>query len=183
MRYKDAMQFLGCKPGAGKEEIRQAYRKLAKVCHPDAGGSSYDFCRLREAYETAMSYQAGPEPEFFYTESSFGQNQNKPFEFDLVWFLLFGALLAFVSMYLTLLYGSSVVTLIKSFMLTTADKIELYHILAGAGLIYLFLNCPIRTRSAASYLPLLVFLGIGYYLYSTVFSEFIQALTMLFNLF
>lgn len=45
---------LGVAPQATKAEIVNAYKALAKVHHPDAGGSSADFQRLRAAYEEGI---------------------------------------------------------------------------------------------------------------------------------
>lgn len=45
---------LGVSPQATKAEIINAYKALAKVHHPDVGGNSSDFQRLRAAYEEAI---------------------------------------------------------------------------------------------------------------------------------
>jgi hypothetical protein len=37
----EALAILGLKPGAGKEEILEAHRKLISRMHPDKGGSDY----------------------------------------------------------------------------------------------------------------------------------------------
>jgi len=47
-------EVLGVSPDADKATIVNAYRALAKIHHPDAGGNAEDFRRLREAYEQAM---------------------------------------------------------------------------------------------------------------------------------
>lgn len=47
-------EVLGVKQEAGKEAVVNAYRALAKTHHPDAGGNTDDFKRLRGAYEQAM---------------------------------------------------------------------------------------------------------------------------------
>jgi hypothetical protein len=47
---------LGLVPPFGIEDIRAAFRQKSKSAHPDAGGSSEAFVRLREAYEEAMAY-------------------------------------------------------------------------------------------------------------------------------
>lgn len=46
-------EVLGVSPGASPEEIELAYRRLARVYHPDAGGSHEAFLRLAEAYQQA----------------------------------------------------------------------------------------------------------------------------------
>lgn len=45
---------LGVSRSATKAEIVNAYRGLARVHHPDAGGRTEDFQRLRAAYEQAL---------------------------------------------------------------------------------------------------------------------------------
>ena len=50
---RDPYDILGVPPDAGDEEIRRAYRRLAKQEHPDAdGGDENYFCRLNDAYES-----------------------------------------------------------------------------------------------------------------------------------
>lgn len=50
----DPYQVLGVSPDADEEEIRSAYRNLARQHHPDASGdpeTAEAFCRATEAYE------------------------------------------------------------------------------------------------------------------------------------
>lgn len=47
--------ILGVSPSATKTEIVNAYKSLAKVHHPDAGGDKNDFVRLRLAYERGIA--------------------------------------------------------------------------------------------------------------------------------
>jgi hypothetical protein len=47
-------EVLGVEQTATKEAVRNAYRALAKIHHPDVGGDQDDFRRLRHAYEQAM---------------------------------------------------------------------------------------------------------------------------------
>jgi len=47
-------EVLGVSPDADKTAIVNAYRALAKIHHPDAGGNADDFRRLREAYEAGL---------------------------------------------------------------------------------------------------------------------------------
>src|SRR5947209_129771 len=37
-------------------EVRRQYRELAKLYHPDAGGSHTDFLALQQAYEQVVEY-------------------------------------------------------------------------------------------------------------------------------
>lgn len=58
-------RVLGLAPTATAAEIRDAYRRRAKVTHPDAGGSAAEFDRLTEAYDTL----ADPGRRFAYDRS------------------------------------------------------------------------------------------------------------------
>jgi curved DNA-binding protein CbpA len=42
-------ETLGLEPGAAFAEIESAYRKKAKLCHPDHGGSHEQMARLNAA--------------------------------------------------------------------------------------------------------------------------------------
>lgn len=44
---------------ADKSAVVNAYRALAKVHHPDAGGNPDDFKRLRTAYGDALKRELG----------------------------------------------------------------------------------------------------------------------------
>lgn len=46
--------ILNVKPNATKEEIMSAYKSLARVHHPDSGGSHEMFIKLRTAYEKGI---------------------------------------------------------------------------------------------------------------------------------
>lgn len=52
MDYKDYYEILGVKRGAGEQEIKRAYRKLAQKYHPDKEtGSEEQFKQINEAYQ------------------------------------------------------------------------------------------------------------------------------------
>ena len=48
----DYYELLGIDRGASTADVKAAYRSLAKVMHPDAGGTAGTFTMLRQAYET-----------------------------------------------------------------------------------------------------------------------------------
>src|SRR6476661_10418168 len=60
----DPWKTLGLAPGAGIEEIRRAYRRLAKVNHPDAAGESAlpRFLAIQAAYEQLVGPGARRRP-------------------------------------------------------------------------------------------------------------------------
>lgn len=47
-------ETLGVKADASKADIRNAFRALSKIHHPDAGGDPEDFKRLRAAYDNGL---------------------------------------------------------------------------------------------------------------------------------
>ncbi|MBX6423589.1 DnaJ C-terminal domain-containing protein [Thermosulfurimonas sp. F29] len=55
----DPFEVLGVSPRAGWEEIRRAYLRRVKDCHPDRGGDPERYLALQEAYERLReAYQA-----------------------------------------------------------------------------------------------------------------------------
>jgi curved DNA-binding protein CbpA len=51
--------LLGVTSGATEAQLKAAYRRLAKVRHPDAGGSDKAFQELQKAYELLTAPQPG----------------------------------------------------------------------------------------------------------------------------
>lgn len=51
MAARDYYEILGVSRGASDDEIKKAFRKLARKHHPDAGGSEEKFKELNEAYD------------------------------------------------------------------------------------------------------------------------------------
>ena len=47
-------EILGIKPSASKYQIKSAFRRLAKVHHPDRGGDIEKFREIQEAYEVLL---------------------------------------------------------------------------------------------------------------------------------
>lgn len=47
-------EILGVEGNATKADIRNAFRALSKIHHPDVGGDKDDFVKLRNAYDEGM---------------------------------------------------------------------------------------------------------------------------------
>ena len=58
MSHSDCCATLGLRAGSNEEQIKQAYRKLAKEHHPDLGGNTDKFVRIQRAYEGLMTGSA-----------------------------------------------------------------------------------------------------------------------------
>ena len=52
MFESDALRTLGLRKGATPEEIKKAYKRLAREHHPDKGGDSDAFIKIHDAYES-----------------------------------------------------------------------------------------------------------------------------------
>lgn len=56
----DCFRYLGFKQMPKTvDEVKERYRELAKIMHPDAGGSEEEFERLQRAKEQAIAYFGG----------------------------------------------------------------------------------------------------------------------------
>jgi hypothetical protein len=51
---RSCWEVLDIKPTRSETEVRAAYRRRARVCHPDAGGTSDQMADLQAAYEEAL---------------------------------------------------------------------------------------------------------------------------------
>jgi len=51
----EALRILGLHPDATQDEIKQAFRKLAKQHHPDVGGDKEHFKKINEAYNVLVN--------------------------------------------------------------------------------------------------------------------------------
>lgn len=56
---KNPYPVLGIDPDATKEEIKEAYRKKAKIHHPDTGGDEEKFKEVQKAYERISTGEVG----------------------------------------------------------------------------------------------------------------------------
>ncbi len=50
-----AFRVLGVSPGASKQTIKKAFRRLAQSAHPDVSGNAEAFVRLKDAYDIVYS--------------------------------------------------------------------------------------------------------------------------------
>ena len=58
---------LGLPPGAPPDEIKKAYKALARKHHPDKGGDPEEFKRISKAYEEALN-PPPPMPGMFHQQ-------------------------------------------------------------------------------------------------------------------
>jgi hypothetical protein len=56
-KQQDALNVLGLEPAADWSMIREQYRRMAALHHPDKGGDGRRFIEIREAYETLRCCQ------------------------------------------------------------------------------------------------------------------------------
>lgn len=58
----DPYTILGIRKGASADEIKKAYRRLARMHHPDKGGSEEMFKKIQNAYDSLESSEPAPAP-------------------------------------------------------------------------------------------------------------------------
>lgn len=58
----DAYTTLGLTPSASDREIQLAYRRLARVHHPDKGGNQVEFQKITDAYNMVKSLRNRTQP-------------------------------------------------------------------------------------------------------------------------
>lgn len=56
MSIDEACQILGVNKHASKEEIKAAYHRMMKQCHPDKGGSEYLASQLNQAKDILLKH-------------------------------------------------------------------------------------------------------------------------------
>lgn len=55
MTYDDALQILGLEPGATRDAIVDAHRRLIQKLHPDRGGSDYLASQINQARKVLLN--------------------------------------------------------------------------------------------------------------------------------
>ena len=75
MPTKNYYDVLGVKKSASADEIKKAFRKLARKHHPDAGGDEETFKQINEAYEVLSDPEKRKQYDRFGSVGGFGGQQ------------------------------------------------------------------------------------------------------------
>ena len=59
MSRREALQILGLREGASKDQVRSAHRRLMRLNHPDNGGSTYVATKVNEAKDMLSAAKRG----------------------------------------------------------------------------------------------------------------------------
>ena len=73
MPKKSYYDILGVKKSASADEIKKAFRRLARKHHPDAGGDEETFKEINEAYEVLSDPEKKKQYDTFVTVGNFAQ--------------------------------------------------------------------------------------------------------------
>lgn len=76
MLYNEAIKYLGLELPVTKDDIKTAYRRMARQYHPDAGGDAEDFIELQMAYETALNYSPWQDTVHQTEQQSYSNDQS-----------------------------------------------------------------------------------------------------------
>ncbi len=87
---KDYYKTLGVDKTSTPDQIKQAYRRLASLHHPDKGGDTAQFQEIQEAYATLSDDQKRSIYDLGGNESFSRPGSNPGFDFDAI-FNIFGA--------------------------------------------------------------------------------------------
>ena len=80
----DYYNILNVRFDADSETIKASYRKLAKVYHPDLGGSDYEFKKINEAYKTLSDSKQRAEYDEWYRSTYTVEPPKKSVTKDLI---------------------------------------------------------------------------------------------------
>lgn len=163
MQYQEALRFLNLEYPITQDDVKSAYRRLARIYHPDAGGSDELFKRLTQAYKVALQ---GPEHEHkeTYREETYTNNNNTGynsysyFQLDAYYIIVGLFLLAVLAFFIALYFRYDYYLAFARFWQTAQP----YIFIILAGVVCMFL--PIRRIGAGVVICLLLLL-VGCFVY------------------
>ncbi len=83
---RDPYSILGVSPGASDDEIKSAYKKLAKKYHPDVTGNSPEAAAkmqdINAAYDEIMNKKKSYDPFSSYTQNNYGTSSDEPLAYQ-----------------------------------------------------------------------------------------------------